>query len=1243
MADAKQDLGDGAAVEEKIKPASPPHVHGTRRRVRIAFDSPRNSSFDSSESSFCGPPPPIDSIPLGDQLTGPEVGSPGALASCNNSFFLDPPSPAAMASPRSLRRGGSVHTPSSRHPRMTRRLTSPTKSKSEDPVDKMQSGQKGHKHAHSCNPLTPGGEQHYGARASSELETGSNSQRTENNPNPVDPRALLRDVVVQMHESQDDPSPRTKHRNEGTYKRRESTIPEIFDEETLNRIVRKILQTVGVSAQYYKFRKYKDTISGSQIIDFMLEHRIIDFEERAIMLGSLMMFYRILTPAYGKEKFHMSRTMLYRFDKDSKKSRLKHENDLLSRWCSFASANKLAQKMLNELPQRSFVSKFKRYKGVYSGHAIMEYLKNSDECPECQTYENASVLGGILLLHNLIMEAGTKESSYRLTSSKFYYNVNDMVEMSLMDNPLLSSYSDRHSISSLKLLDAKNTTGESQQQMEGWLERKSKLGFWKKRYVRLKLRDVNFGSHLGYWTNDNPDSRAKGSIPLTQIRSVVIKDRHLTLKMSRKHKGKSLYLFRAKDDQEAEKWGGALQPFVKASTIEEILELSALAIFLHQNHMDALGKMMKFKRFPAHSRIYNCGSKANMFYLLHSGKIGIYIGCQKRGEEEKLLTEQTPVSFFGEEMFTDGSLYGSSIRAETEVACVVLDKKKWKTFSEKYPWAGGQLLNFMGRGVIDMLKKVEFLSTMSDERLDVLRRGVHCTAFKRDQIVFYEGDEGDELYLILKGSVKVQRRNVDTGKEVEVVTLQQGSYFGEMALIMNIGRTASVLVLEPSLLLSINKRTFESFLEMAGLDFKQVTRTRVIETFKRFKIPFFQAISDERFHEIAHVCQIEKYEKGQVIFNEGDPGDRFYIISYGQVEVQKDGKSICKLGVGTYFGEVALVVEDTMRTATCVATLQSVLLSMSAEDFQRFFESNPKALADVELKLAGKNAGIRAILHHPLALEEFTEFLKSQCAAEHINCWKDLTKFRQEFSSIVIGRKGQNIEFDEDELWKLHHEANRIVDHYIRVESDEEVNIPDQMRKTAVKLVEESKITEDVFFAIETEIVRLLRDDKLGSFRRTPGFITILQSVGNYGDMVTDQDMKKRIVKSSSSLTRRSSILQRNQNRILISTALPTIEDLEEEPENTEQRRTSSLKDRTTRKIVRHIRSRSASRSRSTVRDFANMNLSPRSAGSRSPSHKRNSTTPPVLNTRMGAVSDLHSASLGHLLSPRSPTSTALD
>ncbi|GAB5355650.1 hypothetical protein AAMO2058_000223800 [Amorphochlora amoebiformis] len=916
------------------------------------------------------------------------------------------------------------------------------------------------------------------------------------------------------------------------YRERLQTIPEEFPQEATARLIRKIKINLGVSAQYKKFKKYKESISGSQIIDWLLEERVVPNEDQACALGTWMICQGFLFPVQGR-KIHMTRRNLYTYG-DSKTAGY---SKIVERYSNYGEAKELASRMFSEIPEKVVRRRFKKIRHCYSGASIIQWIKE-----DVRKGTDPNLIGTVLLLHGLMKEISTKnETSYKIRTDTVYIKSFESTEVSLLDNPMFDLDDGNESSISSKGIDSKRqrmrrrsmpnrsptANLQAMSGMQGWLEKKSKLGFWKKRYFRLQLRHKELGSHLAYFLDEDPQTVARGTIPLSQINSVMREAKCLTLRMSSKHKGKAYYYLRCKCDLDAQKWGGALQPFVKATTLLEVLNQSALGLLLTDRQKAVFAKSMKFKTFNDRSWVQKSRQTADSFFILSHGKIGIYVSHNEgKNESEELLTYQTPISHFGEEMFM-GKVCGASIRAESEIRCAVLDREHCQIFLKKFPEVKEDIAKFFGKGVVQLLQKVSFLKPLPLEKLDILRLGVHFMPFLAEQVVFYEGDVGEYFYMVLRGAVLVKRRDPVTKNEIDIVNLDEGSYFGEVSLIMDCARTASILVLMPTVLLAINKKTFDAFLKIAGLDLRSVMRTRIIETFKKFRIPFFQAIPNESFPIVAEGCSIVKYDKGETVYDEGDIGDRFYIISYGQVEVIRKGKTIGKLESGKYFGEVALVVEDATRTEKVVTCMQTVLLTMTAEDFQGSFHSNPEALADVELKIAGKNSGIRAILHHPLAFVEFSRFLAQQFATESINCWKAITKFTRLYQKFLEFRELGKTEQAWDKNSELRVLAKYIVNQYINVGSEEEVNIPDQLRRDTMRIAETKTLSADSFAGVETELVRLMRNDKLSSFQRTDGFRRILSLVGNYGEL-TDKKMKNKIVKGSRKLTRRSSLNPRS-------------------------------------------------------------------------------------------------------------------
>lgn len=108
--------------------------------------------------------------------------------------------------------------------------------------------------------------------------------------------------------------------------------------------------------------------------------------------------------------------------------------------------------------------------------------------------------------------------------------------------------------------------------------------------------------------------------------------------------------------------------------------------------------------------------------------------------------------------------------------------------------------------------------------------------------------------------------------------------------------------------------------------------------------PLLSPLPPTTLEKLAARSRMVVVSTGDVIVTEGDPGDLFYVIADGEVEVFRGGRSHGTMNAGDQFGEIALL-RDTSRTATVVATGPGRLVTIDGHDFVDALTSSEVAFA----------------------------------------------------------------------------------------------------------------------------------------------------------------------------------------------------------------------------------------------------------------------------------------------------------
>ena len=97
-------------------------------------------------------------------------------------------------------------------------------------------------------------------------------------------------------------------------------------------------------------------------------------------------------------------------------------------------------------------------------------------------------------------------------------------------------------------------------------------------------------------------------------------------------------------------------------------------------------------------------------------------------------------------------------------------------------------------------------------------------------------------------------------------------------------------------------------------------------------VPMFQPLPLPAIEQLARGLESVQVPAGQLVFRQGDPADRFYVIETGTADVVGDGRIVTKLGPGDGFGEIALL-RRVPRTATVLAASDLELQALTCNRF----------------------------------------------------------------------------------------------------------------------------------------------------------------------------------------------------------------------------------------------------------------------------------------------------------------------
>ena len=246
------------------------------------------------------------------------------------------------------------------------------------------------------------------------------------------------------------------------------------------------------------------------------------------------------------------------------------------------------------------------------------------------------------------------------------------------------------------------------------------------------------------------------------------------------------------------------------------------------------------------------------------------------------------------------------------------------------------------RELADLLADVGLFSRCTTRQRRTIARHAQIAELPAGAELVREGEPGDALFVIVEGEVAVQ---AEGPPRVEMARLGAGSFIGEVALMTDQPRSATVSAIGDAELLRIDRQTLSHVLANHGEVLAAVlrfVRDRLVDRWTRTS-PLFRPFDVGERAQLAARFKFLEIDAGSKLLEAGARPDGLYIVLAGQFTVQRNGAQVATLGPGELIGETALLSGGALKGAV-IARGKSLALCLPAADFREIIMTHPHVL-----------------------------------------------------------------------------------------------------------------------------------------------------------------------------------------------------------------------------------------------------------------------------------------------------------
>jgi len=431
------------------------------------------------------------------------------------------------------------------------------------------------------------------------------------------------------------------------------------------------------------------------------------------------------------------------------------------------------------------------------------------------------------------------------------------------------------------------------------------------------------------------------------------------------------------------------------SNLHIVEKLKEVPLFLTTPLADIKELAAKFhlRNYVTNEDVMCLGDAGDEFFIINKGTADVLL--VKNGEEQ-IITDLKALDYFGEQALLTGSVRSATVRATSDLEVLVLARFQFQEqfgevnfFPHRRAVCADDKMSGLQASAPEMNESLSeeeaafikqaiaqniLFSEHSEELIDAVVPYFVAREYTVGDIIIEEGDvNAAEFFVISEGICKVRK---ESQGDNYIAELPAGTCFGELALMYNSPRNATIVVGSERCVVFVMKRHTYRF----HLINTQKAHDESEHGFLR-SVKLFSSLLNSEISLIEMAMVSVKYEPDTVIFSQGDEAEngKFYIIKEGTLnglaQKENEEEELFVLGTGQFFGDLALLGNEPRKATITVAEGGCTLLEMTSQDFQELL-GPLKATLERNAEEYKKPVNERSLIGDNNQICDFTELVQ---------------------------------------------------------------------------------------------------------------------------------------------------------------------------------------------------------------------------------------------------------------------------